>query len=77
MNNEVMEVEETTLTTENEDNSGDAGAMLVILGIGAAGALIGIGAMKLGSVIKRKIQKYRENKKVMETVDDTDELAEA
>jgi hypothetical protein len=68
MNTEIMEVEETTFTNEDEDNSGNAGAMLVILGIGAVGALIGVGAMKIGSKVKQKIQAHRESEKVTEII---------
>jgi hypothetical protein len=62
---EILEVAEKALTTDNGDKM-DTGAMLVILGIAAAGALIGIGVMKFGSKIRRKIQRNRECKKVKE-----------
>lgn len=79
MNTELMEVEETSLAiTEDEDNSENAGAVLVIAGIATAGALIGIGAMKLGSKVKEKLQKYREKKaKEKNETTDTAEVVNA
>jgi hypothetical protein len=68
MNTEIIEVEEEMMTEDNDN----ANAMLVIAGIGVAGALIGIGLLKLGSKVKQKLQEYWDRKvvEVIETMED-------
>ena len=73
---EILEAAEKALVTDNGEKM-DTGAMLVILGIAAAGGLITIGVMKIGSKIRTKIQERRERKKTKEETEKVIEVETA
>ena len=71
MNVEIAEVEQMEIIPIDEKENGtDLSTMLVIGGIAAVGAFIGVGATKLISWGKRKFRENREKKgEVIDVVD--------